>query len=212
MGYSEHPGCKAFLAAILDNPGDDTPRLAFADWLDETDDPDAAILARRIRKSVAAWAAGDRRITWHKAMGALRGFIGAVRCSWGEWLRRGSLWMRARPIESVAFTDAEWVRLRIEREYSTWIMTATIDAPGLLLPSPTGVVRHPRLSLEWRCARQANTPSDRDAFIRGMSASLRDMGRHVAQRCDRDGYPLRTVIDHFSGGFPDEWRLPIMSK
>jgi uncharacterized protein (TIGR02996 family) len=30
---------EAFLRAIVDSPGDDTPRLVYADWLDERDDP-----------------------------------------------------------------------------------------------------------------------------------------------------------------------------
>ncbi|MBP3960251.1 TIGR02996 domain-containing protein [Gemmata sp. G18] len=30
---------EAFIRAIVDNPGDDTPRLVYADWLDDRDDP-----------------------------------------------------------------------------------------------------------------------------------------------------------------------------
>jgi uncharacterized protein (TIGR02996 family) len=30
---------EAFICAIVDSPGDDTPRLVYADWLDERDDP-----------------------------------------------------------------------------------------------------------------------------------------------------------------------------
>ncbi|MCE9560982.1 MAG: TIGR02996 domain-containing protein [Planctomycetes bacterium] len=30
---------EAFIRAIVDNPGDDTPRLVYADWLDDHDDP-----------------------------------------------------------------------------------------------------------------------------------------------------------------------------
>jgi uncharacterized protein (TIGR02996 family) len=30
---------EAFIRAVVDNPGDDTPRLVYADWLDERDDP-----------------------------------------------------------------------------------------------------------------------------------------------------------------------------
>src|ERR1043166_8796102 len=35
-----------FLAAIAADPEDDTPRLVFADWLDEHDDPDRAEFIR----------------------------------------------------------------------------------------------------------------------------------------------------------------------
>ena len=56
----------AFLAAIKAHPDDDTPRLVFADWLDEHGEPERA---RVIRNMVAApdgvvmvyWAAGHCR-------------------------------------------------------------------------------------------------------------------------------------------------------
>lgn len=35
---------EAFIRAIVDNPGDDTARLVYADWLDEHDDPRGAYL------------------------------------------------------------------------------------------------------------------------------------------------------------------------
>jgi uncharacterized protein (TIGR02996 family) len=35
---------EAFIRAIVDRPGDDLPRLAYADWLDERDDPRGAYL------------------------------------------------------------------------------------------------------------------------------------------------------------------------
>jgi uncharacterized protein (TIGR02996 family) len=39
----------AFLEAILQNPNDDTPRLVYADWLDEQGDPPSAARAEFIR-------------------------------------------------------------------------------------------------------------------------------------------------------------------
>ncbi len=33
---------EAFIRAIVNNPGDDTARLVYADWLDERDDPRGA--------------------------------------------------------------------------------------------------------------------------------------------------------------------------
>lgn len=35
---------EAFIRAIVDNPGDETPRLVYADWLDDHDDPRGAYL------------------------------------------------------------------------------------------------------------------------------------------------------------------------
>ena len=42
---------KAFIRKIVDSPGDDLPRLVYADWLDERDDPRGAYL-----RAEAEWA------------------------------------------------------------------------------------------------------------------------------------------------------------
>ncbi len=42
---------EAFIRAIVDSPGDDTPRLVYADWLDDRDDPRGAYL-----RAEAEWA------------------------------------------------------------------------------------------------------------------------------------------------------------
>ena len=44
---------EAFIRAIVDSPGDDTPRLVYADWLDDRADPRGAYL-RAEREAVAA--------------------------------------------------------------------------------------------------------------------------------------------------------------
>src|SRR3954452_24118243 len=43
---SPPPGHEPFLRAICQAPDDDAPRLVFADWLDETGDPDRAEFIR----------------------------------------------------------------------------------------------------------------------------------------------------------------------
>jgi uncharacterized protein (TIGR02996 family) len=40
------PGAEPFLAAIIADPADDTPRLVFADWLQENGDEDRAEFIR----------------------------------------------------------------------------------------------------------------------------------------------------------------------
>jgi uncharacterized protein (TIGR02996 family) len=52
------PGCEPFLSAICAAPDDDTPRLVFADWLQENGDPDRAEFIR-LQIAVARGAAGD---------------------------------------------------------------------------------------------------------------------------------------------------------
>jgi len=50
---------EAFLRAIVDAPGDDAPRLVYADWLDERGDPRGAYL-REEAAWAAPWRAGSR--------------------------------------------------------------------------------------------------------------------------------------------------------
>jgi uncharacterized protein (TIGR02996 family) len=50
---------EAFLQAILENPEDDTPRLAYADWLGERDDPRGEFI--RVQCRLATMAAEDGR-------------------------------------------------------------------------------------------------------------------------------------------------------
>ena len=49
-----------FLAEILEHPDDDTPRLIFADWLDDHGEPDRAELIR-LQVESAALPEGDPR-------------------------------------------------------------------------------------------------------------------------------------------------------
>src|SRR5262245_8872872 len=43
---------EAFLADVVENPQDDTPRLAFADWLEEQGDEASAARAEFIRSQI----------------------------------------------------------------------------------------------------------------------------------------------------------------
>jgi uncharacterized protein (TIGR02996 family) len=58
----------AFLRAILDNPADDAPRLVYADWLEEQNDPAAAAKAEFLRATAElATRAGNKG--WKRARG-----------------------------------------------------------------------------------------------------------------------------------------------
>lgn len=57
---SEH---RAFLNAILERPDDDLPRLVYADYLDETNDPDRAEFIR-VQIELATLDADDPRSAW----------------------------------------------------------------------------------------------------------------------------------------------------
>jgi len=76
----------ALLAAIRDNPDEDTPRLVYADWLDENDQP---ARAEFIRKQIA----GDDRPFFKQVSEAeqngfltsRRGFCEICRCTSAIW-------------------------------------------------------------------------------------------------------------------------------
>src|SRR5437764_8755275 len=62
---------RAFLASILDAPDDDSPRLIYADWLDEQGDADRAEFIR-VQCTLYAAPAGDpRRPAWRSRQAAL---------------------------------------------------------------------------------------------------------------------------------------------
>jgi uncharacterized protein (TIGR02996 family) len=50
---------EAFIRTIVESPGDDTPRLAYADWLDEQDDPRGPYL-RGEAEWAQPWRSGER--------------------------------------------------------------------------------------------------------------------------------------------------------
>jgi uncharacterized protein (TIGR02996 family) len=55
------PGHEPFLKTIVENPEDDTPRLAYADWLDESGDEDRAEFIRLQIAGAAELPEGDPR-------------------------------------------------------------------------------------------------------------------------------------------------------
>ena len=50
---------EAFIRAVVDNPGEDTPRGAYADWLDEHDDPRGPYLRAEFEWAMP-WRNGER--------------------------------------------------------------------------------------------------------------------------------------------------------
>ncbi len=71
----------AFLAAILAEPRDDTPRLVFADWLEERGGPGDAARAEFIRLSVAA----PETTFWPPAPRSRGRASRLCREHWAEW-------------------------------------------------------------------------------------------------------------------------------
>jgi uncharacterized protein (TIGR02996 family) len=225
MHYGDHPECRAFLASILDNPDDDTPRLVFADWLDETGDPDAAATAKDIRLEVDRHARGDRSIRWGGSMyderyGARRGFTEGWRGRWAAWLRDADAIMGTRPISHVEFTDAEWITLRIGTRnaigvnWRDWCLYINVDIPAVAYEVPTPNPPRARLSdlatmmystlhvserlrLKWQ-----TTEPTRAELVRMIGPMLTRLGRYVLREARKERHPIRTVAGVYPRGLP----------
>lgn len=126
---------RAFLQAIAAAPDDDTPRLVFADWLDEHDRPDRAefiraevaiarttpgqagrarLFARRdalYEEHAAewfAWFSGKARY-WVTE----RGFVTDITCRPDEFLTHADGWFATQPITRLKLTDVWTVNTAI---------------------------------------------------------------------------------------------------
>src|SRR5262245_49215606 len=119
----------AFLDDIIEHPGDDTPRLIYADWLEEQDDPEAHQLAEFIRLQIALetppeegpelWALRVRQAQLlHQGMAAWRGrirelvlfeefrrgFVHTVTMEPGHFLERADEVFALAPIQGLKLT------------------------------------------------------------------------------------------------------------
>jgi uncharacterized protein (TIGR02996 family) len=117
---------EAFLAAIREEPDDEAPRLVFADWLDEQNDPRGELI--RVQVELARWVPSlstrlelqnreqellrQHRRTWLRSLAGLPGTIcsfdrglidftttGAMPIRWNPWIQ--TLRLRYSPAEGV---------------------------------------------------------------------------------------------------------------
>lgn len=114
----------ALLAAIIAHPSEDTPRLVFADWLDEHDQPERAAFIRDHiahartntsipKRSIISPEGARREIVcpwylepWVKEFGTTveRGFVNTVTGGVCDWLRHADAILASQPIERVCIT------------------------------------------------------------------------------------------------------------
>jgi uncharacterized protein (TIGR02996 family) len=127
---------EAFLQAILDEPDDDTPRLIYADWLEERGDPRGEFIRLQclIEKNKAGihWLPALRRrerelltqahlwgLNWILLLGKnwkdkvvyRRGFVASIALSAHEFILHAQQIFRATPIQEVALSDLNPTRL-----------------------------------------------------------------------------------------------------
>jgi uncharacterized protein (TIGR02996 family) len=109
-----------FQRAIIADPADDLPRLVYADWLDENNDPARAEFIRvqcelaklpeddprrsgledreheLLEEHEPAWLGESGR--WLRAWEFRRGFVGHITCGWSRLLRVGDTFFDAHPV------------------------------------------------------------------------------------------------------------------
>jgi uncharacterized protein (TIGR02996 family) len=134
----------ALLRAVIDEPADDLPRLAYADWLEETGRPEWAerpeyirLMLRHPRRAdhVEYWrgnAAGSPVLQWPDSVYALtggnpapepawrRGFVAGLRCTLAEWLAHGPALAAAHPLQEVRLSDRQPARLAFQQQVVIW--------------------------------------------------------------------------------------------
>lgn len=115
MTAYDHPEYAAFIDAIRAAPGDDTPRLICADWLEERGEGEHAEMVRAAGYRAMMYdapydrppAIPDIRAVWDWD----RGFVTGVRLAWGHWERYGDWLCRTQPIRRVALTTQPAVNI-----------------------------------------------------------------------------------------------------
>lgn len=129
----------ALLAAVLDRPDDDTPRMVFADYLDDVGDHERAAL---IREQIEIARSSDGRVTWRacelraqlpepidgfhawanpascgesaypRKCLYVRGFVEEVTCPAADWLDHGDAIVKAHPVRAVTLTTVPELQSR----------------------------------------------------------------------------------------------------
>jgi uncharacterized protein (TIGR02996 family) len=147
-----------FIAAILEQPAEDTPRLAYADWLQENG---RAPRARRIRAEIGllryktpipedAMIGGTNGVArleacpwqsepWYPDVRCEveRGFINALGCDVMAWLRHADYILATQPIRDVEITGTEM-----------GVETSWPDGPAATQFIPSARITIPRQQLE----------------------------------------------------------------
>jgi uncharacterized protein (TIGR02996 family) len=123
----------AFLQAILENPDDDTPRLIYADWLEERGDPRGEFIRIQCRLAMLS-AADERRPLLERQERELLEhhqdkWLGALRPSLSGWtFRRGFL-------DAISVPAADYLQHPTFPRPAT-VRRVQVDLDGFVVPRP----------------------------------------------------------------------------
>jgi uncharacterized protein (TIGR02996 family) len=161
---------EGFLADILANPADDTPRLVYADWLEENGDEARAEFIReqielaRTGKEDHLWRGGSKRAQalldahkdrwvkglpeWARRNGSFRrGFVSSVRCTVRQFLQGGAALRRLTPLESLRLDRARGaLEPLVAAPFLAGLSSLTIANEGLLETDAGLLARCPYLA------------------------------------------------------------------
>jgi uncharacterized protein (TIGR02996 family) len=123
----------ALLRAVIDDPADDVPRLAYADWLEENGQDERAAYIRGALAGICGTAWTRWPDSLHRLVGGpgrleergwswvwRRGFIAAVHCPLAEWIAHGPALAAAHPLEEVRLSDRRPPRLAFRQQVVFW--------------------------------------------------------------------------------------------
>lgn len=143
MSYEIDPTYTALMAAILDNPAEDTPRLMLADWIEDHDRFRAEFIRGQIQGGPEFGTRGNNLIKanshyWECGIATpsisteyTRGFVSALRLPFSYWKSYASRLANAFPIERITFSDATAIQIDIRRNETGWRARFSIANPAI---------------------------------------------------------------------------------
>ena len=212
---------RALLAAIRAQQSEDSPRLVYADWLDEQGDADRAEFIRvqcalaildlprkamsqlRHREQVLLSANGHYgRFQWG-SMGApwpdwnwsfRRGFIASISCLCAAWIEHaGAAWMACPGLEEVRLTDKEPSEHSHARILRwSWHLETIIEESRYRLPAPLWLHLKPKQT-SWYAEFDS-----RAAALHALSQAALAYGQEEAAGLT-DGQGIAQNLGHVSG-------------
>jgi uncharacterized protein (TIGR02996 family) len=140
------------LRAVLDQPDDDAPRLAYANLMDQRGDVRGAFIrlelqaanwdpptAESLREGPADWLLLKNESDWTKSLKGIveghafyRGFVSWISLSAGVFLEKAATILAEYPIQHISFSDAKpWLNHLLESGFLTRMRSLSFDRCGM---------------------------------------------------------------------------------
>lgn len=174
----------ALLADIIACPDDDTPRLIFADWLEDNGEPERAEFIRlSVRSPKAVWTRlvnGFGYEPWINPLSASpslsfgcwawnRGFVFEIHCTLRQWLDHGRAICAAHPIKRVELTDRR--PAEVNEELCWWAVSDESHFPAEIPLMIWSLIDLPAVRNYWKVS------PTREGAVDALSAALIRWGR-----------------------------------